>query len=563
MADTTSQAVVETEQFGTLEHLDPATLDIDDNVRDDATLDKTFVASIAENGVLVPITAVRSAEDPSVIRVRNGQMRTLAARELGLTSIPVYVLPSSAADASEETVERIVHQIVTNDRVKALTEAQRVRGIQQMLNAGVSQTKVAKKLSVKRETVKAAAAAGKSDAAMTALGSGQLSLEEAAALSEFDGDDDAIEKLIAVAGTSRFAYKVEEFRQARERDRAYAAAVQDFTERGYRVIEHDDLPAWGDLSCVELGSLLTPDGEPATEAAITDPVHWAVVLYEEDGHADAETGEIVDPDTVDWTTRGDIDATPEDGMRHANTVVDATIYTPDWYCLDYQAAGLQLCQKLLDRVEGAAVTELTDADGDVEDEDMRAQAAQAEADAAAQRDAELRRERRKVIILNRMGDSAAHVRREFVTKLLTRKTPPKGAAIFVADCLVRDPALIKEFHGATRTAKMLGVDSTAELKKLVNDLAPTADGRAQVITLGLVLGALEARTPKDAWRYRGYDEVKAADYLRFLVANSYELTDVEQIIAGERTADEVYDATLQSDEPDTEGHDDESAEESD
>lgn len=559
MTDTTPQEVVETVQFGTLEHLDPATLDIDINVRDDATLDKTFVASIAENGVLVPITAVRSADDPDVIRVRNGQMRTLAARELGLKTVPVYVLPSSAADASEETIERIVHQIVTNDRVKALTEAQRARGIQQMLKAGVSQTKVAKKLSVKRETVKAAAAAGKSDAAMSALGSGQLSLEEAAALSEFDGDDEAIEKLIAVAGTNRFAFRVEELRQARERDRAYAAAVQDFTERGYRVIEHDDAPVWDDTTCLAMEYLLTAEGESATEAAVTDPAHWAVMLYEEDGYADAETGENVDEDSIDWATQDDDEATPDEGMRHASSVVKATVYSPDWYCLDYQAAGLQLGPQVAAR-NAHDTTVQDEADGN----DTDAQQAHDDAAAAeAQRAAELRRERRKVIALNRMAEAAAPVRQEFVTRLLTRKTLPKGAAIFVADCLVRDPGLIKEFHGATQAAKLLGVDSTAAVKKLVSELAPTADGRAQVVTLGLVLGALEAHTPKDSWRYGGYDVVKPLDYLRFLVANCYELTPVEQVVVGERTADEVYDDSLQTDEAEAEDHDCESGEDAD
>jgi ParB family chromosome partitioning protein len=315
MTDTTPQEVVETEQFGTLEHLEPATLDIDANVRDDVTgVDKTFLASIAENGVLVPITAVRSADDPGVIRVRNGQMRTLAARELGLTSVPVYVLPSSAADASEETINRIVHQIVTNDHAKALTDAQRARGIQQMLNAGVSQTKVAKKLSVKRETVKAAAAVGESDAAMTALGSGQLSLEEAAALSECDDDDAAVETLIGAAGTPRFAFRLEELRQAHESERAYAAAVHYFTERSYSIVELGDEPVWGETTCVALNYLLTAEGESANEAAVRNPAHWAVVLYEEDGYADAETGEMVDEDTIDWTTRANDAATP--GRRH-------------------------------------------------------------------------------------------------------------------------------------------------------------------------------------------------------------------------------------------------------
>ena len=164
MTDTTtteSTASSADQPIGTLEHLDPTLLDIGDNVRDDAALSKAFIANIAENGVLVPITGVRDPERPEVIRVRNGQRRTLAAREVGLSSVPVYVLPSTAADASQETIDRIVHQIVTNDQKRDLTDAQRARGIQQMIDAGMSVTKVAKKLSVeKRDTVKAAESGG-------------------------------------------------------------------------------------------------------------------------------------------------------------------------------------------------------------------------------------------------------------------------------------------------------------------------------------------------------------------------------------------------------------------
>jgi ParB family transcriptional regulator, chromosome partitioning protein len=130
--------------IGTLEHLDPATLDIGDNVRDEASLTKEFLASIAENGVLVPITGVRDRDNAAVVRVRNGQRRTLAAREVGLTTVPVYVLPSPIAAAGEESIDRIVHQIVTNDHKQDLTDAQRARGIQQMIGAGLSVTKVAK-----------------------------------------------------------------------------------------------------------------------------------------------------------------------------------------------------------------------------------------------------------------------------------------------------------------------------------------------------------------------------------------------------------------------------------
>jgi ParB family chromosome partitioning protein len=139
---TAADATVSDQPIGTLEYVDPNALEIGDNVRDDAALSKEFLASIAENGVLNPLTAVRG--DDGVVRIRNGQRRTLAAREVGLATVPVFVLVSSAADASEETIERIVHQIVTNDQKQDLTDAQRARGIQQLLDAGVSVTRVAK-----------------------------------------------------------------------------------------------------------------------------------------------------------------------------------------------------------------------------------------------------------------------------------------------------------------------------------------------------------------------------------------------------------------------------------
>ena len=86
--------------------------------------------------------------------------------------------------------------------------------------------------------------------------------------------------------------------------------------------------------------------------------------------------------------------------------------------------------------------------------------------------------------------------------------------------------------------------------KLVTDLPPTGDGRAQVITLGVILGALESRTPKDAWRSGGVSgyghSVRSGEYLPFLVANGYQLAEVERVIVGESTGDEVYDETLSS-----------------
>ena len=136
----------------------------------------------------MPITAVR--DDDGRIMVRDGQRRTLASQKAGLDTVPVYVLPSAAATFREFEVERIVQQIVCNDQKADLTDAQRARGIQTMLDAGVSVAKVAKLISTKKAVVVAAETAGKSTEAMEALADGQLnrSQREPDQAGEF-GDD--------------------------------------------------------------------------------------------------------------------------------------------------------------------------------------------------------------------------------------------------------------------------------------------------------------------------------------------------------------------------------------
>ena len=199
MSDPTTSSVP-----GNLEHLDPNTVQIGENIRDAVDLNKEFLDSLREHGVLVPLTAVRG--DDGVVRIRNGQRRTLGAREVGLATVPVYVLPATATDDAAEAVERIVHQIVANDHKADLTDVQRTRGIQQMIDAGLSATKVAKRLSVSRDTVKAATTAAGSDTAMDALSSGQLSLTEAAAITEFEEDPASVSKLLEAAGGPQFEH---------------------------------------------------------------------------------------------------------------------------------------------------------------------------------------------------------------------------------------------------------------------------------------------------------------------------------------------------------------------
>src|SRR5258705_8074863 len=121
-------------------------------------------------------------------------------------------------------------------------------------------------------------------------------------------------------------------------------------------------------------------------------------------------------------------------------------------------------------------------------------------------------------------------------------TPVKGAAVFVAPCLEQGPGLLVDHAGRQIAVELLGLGATP-LREAVDKLPATGDTRAQVLLLGMVLAALEGRTPKDAWRAApgNYRPVPGpAEYLRFLAANGYALSAIEQVITGERDAEGLH-----------------------
>lgn len=515
--------------LGAIEYLDPATLELEDNVRDDVDLDKDFLASLREHGVLVPLTAVRTGEGKTL--VREGQCRLLGAREVGLQQIPVFVMPQAVAqDTDAATIERVVHQIVANKWRNGLTDAQHVRAIQTMLDAGATPTKVAKKLSFTAAAVKAAGIAAKSSVAMGAIEDGQMNFEEAAALVEFETDENAVNRLMRDAGTRQFKHTVTRLRDEREYEKRRGAAAAAYIAQGYAVL--DRYPGWQNEEYIAMHHLRTEADETPTAAVVKEPAHWAAYLTEEQAYFDKETGELVDADDIDGDTEDDPTLEPEEGLRHFNTVEVRSVFEPEWYCRDVAGAGLKLAPSMRGR-GGAAPKDNSP-------------------EAEAQRQEAERRERRKVLVLNRLGESAAAVRREYVTKLLTSKTPPKGTATFTAYCMTRDHYILTQNNGDSTAAELLGVKSGRDVRDLVSDPAKNVDARAQVVTLALVLGALEARCAKDAWRnaragitggaIHNTNTIGSDTYLQFLVDTGYTPAEVEKVILGERTADDLFDA---------------------
>jgi ParB family chromosome partitioning protein len=530
--------------------LHPTALDVGPNVRNEVDTEtpafRNLVASIIEHGVLQTISAVRDGESVTVI---DGQQRTLAAIEAGVESVPVLIRPA-ASKAKDREIERLTQQIVANDRRIDLTAGQRAKAVTDMLELGVSVPKIAKAVQVKRETVKAAGAAGRSQAAIGALDAGQLTLDQAAIVAVFDaeGDTDAVETLLGVARYD-FRWTAQCLLEDRAMRKARTAAGAPYVERGLTVLEEE--PDYGD-SYLRADDLLTADGDAVTEAVIDAAAgHWVVWLSKEDQFTLTATGEVIEKDSIDWDTEGDTEATPDEGLHHHKDITATEVWVPEYFTADPDAAGVKpgpiLAAAMAEPAENVDPADAQAVARAAEQKRLAAEAAAKEAERAA---------RRRTKALNVASLAATVVRKEFVTKFLTRKTLPKGAAKWITDTLVDEPGLLTQNKASQYLAELLGVAVAEPTTTIYGDwkeraardaLAPVidkaSDARAQVIALAQILAAYEARmsgTGKDWWKRSGYGNQD--NYLDLLAEHGYALTPVEQVAAGTMTPEQAYDA---------------------
>jgi ParB family chromosome partitioning protein len=254
---TTNSAPVTTQQ-GTVEHIDPKVIVVEANVRTEAKLDTEFLASIKQNGVLTPILARRDQQGNVIVRA--GQRRTLAARQVGLATMPAYIV-----EADEKTVDRIVQQMAENEHREAVTDADRVAAYQQLAFEGLTPTVIAKRLGTKAATVKAGIAVAENRTAASAIVSHSLTLDQAATLIEFEGDDDTVASLIEEAGKNPggFAHAAQRARDERKRAAVIAEAAADATARGYAILDRQP-SSWQVEDHTSIHDLNTAEGERVT-----------------------------------------------------------------------------------------------------------------------------------------------------------------------------------------------------------------------------------------------------------------------------------------------------------
>jgi ParB family chromosome partitioning protein len=448
--------------------LDPRNLLVDVNIRTDARLDKDFVASIKDFGVLVPIIAVRTASGD--VRVRFGHRRTLAAIEADLATVPVEIVGDEATDDAGQ-IERILTQHAENAHRADLTEHERLGVVEQLSAFGISAAQISKRTKIKRDTVDTALAVAKSDLAKASSDRYDfLTLEHAAAVAEFDNDADAIKELIAAA---QKGYGFDHCLQRLRLERSYRNMTQPIIDglvaAGVTVIEQ---PRWADTT-KRLQRLGTKDDALTPEEHATCPGHVAWV--EEDW---------VRPD----------DAADDDELDEDDNVLT---YVAVYGCSD---------PITYEHVEAKPTSRNSRNGAQISDEEAKA-------------------ERWRVITNNKAWRAAEVVRRQWLTNFVARKTTPKAALRYILSELAAGSHQLRDAMERHHrfACELLSIDDD-ELTATLNN---AADARAQMITLALVLGAHEADLGVHTWRR---PVAVSQRYLSQISTWGYELSEIEQSV---------------------------------
>jgi ParB family chromosome partitioning protein len=215
------------------EYLAPDTLLIDANVRLDPRLDKDFLASVKEDGVLVPVLAVRTADGQ--VRVRDGHRRVLAAIQAGHT-VPVIITGDEGAGKAAD-IERIIRQFTVNTHRAGLTAAEQAAVVATLFDLDVPAATVQKRTRLSKEQVEAARKVATSKVATAASARYDLDLGQIAAIAEFEGNEEAVKSLIEAAeeGRGRFAHALQDARDDRAGREAIAAHTAKLAEQGIAV----------------------------------------------------------------------------------------------------------------------------------------------------------------------------------------------------------------------------------------------------------------------------------------------------------------------------------------
>jgi len=165
------------------------------NVREDLNLTPELVASVAAEGVRIPLLITTSPGGGWL--VIEGHRRLAAAARAGLAQVPCDVDAGRAGDQAGQYLDML---LANSDGYRAnYTVLEETAALFAAHEAGASRTRIRKATGRTAAQVRTALAAGGLPAETRARAAGlgrELTLEDLAVLAEFDGDDDATGTLL-------------------------------------------------------------------------------------------------------------------------------------------------------------------------------------------------------------------------------------------------------------------------------------------------------------------------------------------------------------------------------
>jgi ParB-like chromosome segregation protein Spo0J len=419
------------------------------NVRENLDLTAEFCASVAENGVRVPLLITTDIDGG--YRVIEGHRRLAAAVKAGLAEVPYDLDGERATDEAGQFLDMVTANSATYR--KNFTPMEEATALFAAHEAGATRTRIRKATGRKADQVKTALAVGGLSAGTREQVGGldrQLALDELALLAEFEGQPDALEQLLrAVASRYPLEHVAERIRQQHAEQ-----------------AEHERIRAELEVAGVAITDQIVPGSSLLTSLA--------------------HDGEDLTPDSHQGCP------------GHGAFFRSHDPRNPVFYCTDpaahghtYRWAQPTAATPTAASDDGPAVAPAPGGDAAPPRQDR---APDPVADPAAEQ------ARRLVIEGNRAWAAAAEVRKRWVQQLLWRRTAPKQVTRFVAEQLLTMPDALRRGLPAAAGRGMFIELTGKPLEAVLQDCDTYPSARLPLLTLTPIAIAYESEMAGDGKR---------------------------------------------------------------
>jgi|GEM_PF-978439 len=494
------------------------------NVRTDLDLDPEFCASVAENGVLIPLRITidgDGAGEAARYRVIDGHRRLAAAVRAGLAEVPYDLVTERQGDEAAQFLD----MFNAHRHRKGYTRLEEADALFGASEAGATRTRIRKSTGLKPAQVKAVLAAatlgGETRASIEEVSrerGDDMTLDDPAILAEFQDDPEALSQLLDLAGYhDGLEHQAERLRQERAERARHEKLRADLAAGDLRIT--DDLPP-GAL----LLTLLTHDGEQLTaQTHATCPGRGA---YFRAWDLENPVHYCSDPAAYGHERPGAVSpGRPEPAIPPFGSPSSSS-----------SGAGVPACGPAVPPAE----------------------------------DPEVAASRRLVVEGHRAWRAAAEVRHRWLAgQLFPRRSAPREVDVFVADQLLTMPEVLRRYLSSASASSVFATVTGQQCAQMAEACAGATTRKLPLLMLAPIATTYEhaltsSAGGQDTWRdgrYSPCSYAEAGRYFTFLASIGYQLSVIERCVAdgtpygGETPAGDILTAGPDGSPPDVDTED--------